>query len=482
MKSILEWMKNHKVATGIMAALTCVLVVFLVLVGVNKNYIEFSVADNTTVEIEYGSPDQVEAVTALYKGTIFNQEGTPVEVSVEGQVEYDKVGTYELSYFAKHKKTAGNVMMTVEIKDTQAPVVTLVSNPEHYTSPVGTYEEEGFTATDNYDGDITAQVVREEKDGVVTYKVADSSGNETVVERAIVYKDVIAPVITLKGNENISMIVGGSYSEPGFTAVDECDGDITANVVVEGAVNPQKAGNYIVTYKVTDSSGNVTEVKRTIKVKNVTSSVSGDKVIYLTFDDGPCAYTAKLLDVLDKYGIKATFFVTGANPSYYHLIGEAHRRGHTIAIHTYSHRYNEIYKSLDAYLEDFEKIRKIVVEQTGEEPWLVRFPGGTANTVSRKYCKGVMTQIVQEMTARGYSYCDWNVSSGDAGGATSEQQIINNVINGCANKRRSIVLQHDMNKLSVNAVEDIIQWGLANGYTFQAMDEGTSLVQQRPQN
>ena len=479
MKTILEWMKNHKLVTGIGAAVTCALAVFLVLLCVNQNYIEFSVTDNSVVEIEYGSDEQMEAVSALYKGTLFNKEGTAVEVSVEGQVEYDKVGSYELSYYAKHKDTTGNALVTVEIKDTQAPVITLVSDPEHYTSPVGAYEEEGFTAIDNYDGDITAQVVREEKEGVVTYTVMDSSGNETVVERNIIYKDVIAPVITLKGSENLSLYTGGNYSEAGYTATDECDGDITANVVVEGSVDTKKAGTYTVVYKVTDSSGNTAEAKRTVKVKSVTS---GDKVIYLTFDDGPCAYTKKLLEVLDKYNVKVTFFVTGANPSYYYLIGDAYDRGHTIAVHTYSHKYSEIYASLDAYLTDFNKIRDIVVEQTGEEPWLVRFPGGTSNTVSRRYCTGVMTQISQEMTARGYTYCDWNVSSGDAGGATTEQQIINNVINGCANKKTSIVLQHDMNKLSVNAVEDIIQWGLANGYTFKAMSPGSPIVQQKPQN
>lgn len=482
MKSLIEIVKNHKIISAIVVALTCVCICFLILVGVNENYIEFSVADKTNVEIEYGSDEQMEAVSALYKGTIFNKEGTPVEVSVEGQVEYDKVGAYELNYFAEYKDVTGNVMVTVDIKDSQAPVITLVSDPEYYTSPVGTYEEEGFTATDNYDGDITAQVVSEEKDGIVTYKVADSSGNETLVERTIIYKDVIAPVITLKGNKSITINVGGSYSEPGYSATDECDGDITANVVVEGTVNTQKAGTYTVVYKATDSSGNVVEAERTIKVKNVTSSVSGDKVIYLTFDDGPCAYTKTLLDVLDKYNVKATFFVTGANPSYYYLIGEAYRRGHTIAIHTYSHKYKEIYTSFDAYFEDFTKIKNIVVEQTGVEPWLVRFPGGTSNTVSRRYCEGVMTQISQEMTARGYTYCDWNVSSGDAGGATTEQEIINNVINGCAKKRNSIVLQHDMNKLSVQAVDDIIQWGLNNGYTFKAMDEDSPIVQQKPNN
>jgi len=136
MKSLLETIKNHKIVSGIVIALTCVCICFLVLVGLNENYIEFSVMDKTNVEIEYGSDEQVEAVTALCKGTIFNKKGTPVEVSVEGQVEYDKVGTYELSYFAKHKDTTGIVMMTVEIKDTQAPVITLVSNPDNFTSPV----------------------------------------------------------------------------------------------------------------------------------------------------------------------------------------------------------------------------------------------------------------------------------------------------------------------------------------------------------
>lgn len=481
MEKILEWIKSHKVVTGVIATVACVAIVFLGLVIANKNYIEFSVADKSIVSIEYGTDEQMVPVTAIYKGTIFNQKGIPVEVSVEGQVEYDKLGSYELSYFAKYKNVTGNAMVTVEVKDTQAPVITLVSNPEHYTSPVGSYQEEGFTATDNYDGDITANVVSEEKDGKVIYTVTDSSGNEAVVERTIVYKDVIAPVITLNGGQSVSLYVGGSYSEAGFTAVDECDGDITANVSVEGTVNPQQAGTYTVVYKVTDSSGNVAEVKRTVRVKNIIPA-TGDKVIYLTFDDGPCAYTAKLLDVLDKYNVKATFFVTGANPSYYYLIGEAHRRGHTIAVHTYSHKYNEVYASVDSYFADFNKIRNIIVEQTGEEPWLVRFPGGTSNTVSKKYCPGIMTTLAQEMLARGYEYCDWNVSSGDAGGGGSEQAVINNVINGCARKNTAIVLQHDIKKFSVNAVDNIIEWGIANGYTFKAMDKDTPFVHYKPNN
>ena len=485
MKKIIEWFKNLKkiqiVFMALGAVATCAVITFGVLVYMNEYYIEFNVADKLHYEMEYGFTEEIPAVSALYKGTIFNKEGTPVEVSVEGQVEYDKVGTYELTYFAKNEEVVNAISATVTIKDTKAPVIELVSNPEHFTSPVAKYEEEGFTATDNYDGDITANVVAEEKDGKVIYRVSDSSGNETVVEREIIYKDVIAPVLTLKGSQSVSLFVGGGYTEAGYSAADECDGDITGNVVVEGSVNTQLPGTYTVTYKVADSSGNVAEAKRTITVKQPIPA-TGDKVVYLTFDDGPSAYTQRLLDILDKYGVKATFFVTGANPSYYDMIGEAHRRGHTIAIHTYSHVYSDIYSSVDNYLADFNKIKDIVVAQTGEEPWLFRFPGGTSNTVSRKYCSGIMTTLAHEMLSRGFVYCDWNVSSGDASGSPTEQSVINNVINGISGKTMSVVLQHDIKACSVDAVDDIIEWGINHGYTFKAMEKDTPVVQARPQN
>lgn len=479
MEKIIEMIKNHKIATAIIAMVACAWMVFIVLVCINETYIEFSVAEDSTIEIEYGSDTQMEAITALYKGTIFNQEGTPVEVQIDGQVAYDKVGEYQISCHAERKKTVGDIKVTVKVVDTQAPEISLVSNPEHYTSPVGHYEEEGYTAVDNYDGDITANVVAEEKEGKVYYSVTDSSGNQATAEREIIYKDVIAPIIYLNGRQTMTMYVGGRYAEAGYMAADECDGDITGNVTVEGGVNTQQAGLYNVVYRVSDSSGNTTEVKRTIHVK---TPLSGEKVIYLTFDDGPSAYTQRLLDVLDRYNVKATFFVTGAHPNYYHLIGEAHRRGHTIAIHTFSHVYGDIYSSLEGYLADFNRIKDIVVQQTGVEPWLFRFPGGTSNTVSRRYCSGIMSLLAQEMTSRGYIYTDWNVSSGDAGGTTSEQGVINNVINGCASKGTSIVLQHDIKSFSVDAVDDIIEWGLANGYSFKAMDQNAPVVQYNPNN
>ena len=485
MEKIMNFIKSHKLLTGLCAGLLCILTTIGILFACNDTYIVFNVAEEQVIRLEYGKDTTLPEVTAIYKETIFNPEGTKIPVTmtaVNEEVDLQKVGTYWVEYTAAHKKVSAKVCATIEVVDTEAPVITLVSSPEHYTSPVGKYEEEGFTAIDNYDGDITSQVTSKEKDGIVTYTVADSSGNETTIERTIVYKDVIAPVITLKGNKNITLNIGDKYKEPGFSAEDECDGDISKEVSVKGKVNTKKSGTYVISYKVKDSSGNESVVKRTIKVKKPIKVIPGEKVVYLTFDDGPGPYTERLLDILDKYNVKVTFFVTGTKPKYFDMIGEAHRRGHTIALHTYSHVYSSVYGSKEAYFKDLEKIRKLVVKQTGEEPTLVRFPGGTSNTTSRKYCKGIMTYLSKNIEKKGYQYCDWNVSSGDAGGTSTERGVFNNVIKGISNKKHSVVLQHDIKSFSVEAVDDIIEWGLAHGYTFKAMDENTKMTQHNPLN
>jgi peptidoglycan/xylan/chitin deacetylase (PgdA/CDA1 family) len=164
------------------------------------------------------------------------------------------------------------------------------------------------------------------------------------------------------------------------------------------------------------------------------------------------------------------------------MIGETHRQGHTIALHTYKHRYDVLYKSETAYYNDLEAIKNIVVNQTGVTPTIVRFPGGTSNTVSRKYCKGIMSSLVKSISYHGYLYCDWNVSSGDAGGAKTISAISNNVINGIKKKNVSVVLQHDITSASVEAVEKILFWGIQNGYTFLPMSETTPMVHFKPQN
>ena len=315
-------------------------------------------------------------------------------------------------------------------------------------------------------------------DTTIVYSVKDSSGNEAFTERVIHVEDTTAPQISLTGGEVYYIRMGDTYSEPGYTAVDICDGDVTDKVSVSGNVDTANAGKYTVTYNVSDNCGNESEVQRTVKVVAPMSDDAvnpGDKVVYLTFDDGPGPYTEKLLDILDRYNVKATFFVTNGKPDYQNLIAQEAQRGHTVAIHSASHDYAKIYQSVDAYFADFDEMNSIITAQTGKAADLVRFPGGSSNTISKKYCYGIMSQLVCAVEERGFRYCDWNVSSGDAGGTTSTSQVVANVIEGIKSNNVSVVLQHDIKNFSVDAVEQIIQWGLSEGYTFLPMTSTTPM-------
>lgn len=450
----------------------------------NTYSLELNISEQV-ITLEYGV-DKMPTVTAVCKGSLLQKKGTPVKVTMKNAPDLQKLGTYEVEFIAQYKKVTLSQKRTFIVADTIAPEIQLVSNPDYYTSPSSAYEEEGFTATDNYDGDITSQVVREEKDGIVTYTVADSSGNTATAKRNILYKDTVAPTITLKGQQRIYLQTGTSYTEPGYTASDDTDGDITAKVTISGGIDTSKMGINTITYSVADAVGNTTTVTRSIyvyqqqKVANPTNP--GSKVVYLTFDDGPSKYTATLLDILDKYNVKATFFVTNQFPAYQNMIGETHRRGHTIALHTYTHRYNVLYQNETAYYEDLEAIKTVAMAQTGVTPTIVRFPGGTSNTVSKKYCQGIMSTLAESISYHGFLYCDWNVSSGDAGGVKTTSGVANNVISGIQKHDVSVVLQHDITSYSVEAVEEILFWGIQNGYTFLPMTDTTPMVHFKPMN
>ena len=273
-----------------------------------------------------------------------------------------------------------------------------------------------------------------------------------------------APTLTLVGDAEVNTDTGTPYVDPGCTAQDAQGNDLTASVTTEGSVPKDTPGDYTIRYRVTDSNGATATLQRVVHVA-AAPEVPTDKVIYLTFDDGPSCYTQQLLDVLEKYNVKATFFTTHAFPEYEDLIGKEYEAGHSVAIHSYTHDYDKIYASTDAYWEDLQAQQDVIVAQTGQETKLVRFPGGSSNTVS-DFTPGIMTALAQQLHDKGYEYFDWNVSSGDAGETTSTDQVVENVISGIQNCSVSVVLQHDSKDYSVAAVERIIQWGQENGYTF----------------
>ncbi len=193
-------------------------------------------------------------------------------------------------------------------------------------------------------------------------------------------------------------------------------------------------------------------------------------VIYLTFDDGPGPYTAELLDVLKRYGVKATFFVTGAGDD--DLVAREYKEGHAVGLHTWSHDYAYIYGSVDNFMADLARVQERVKNVTGQETQLMRFPGGSSNTVSRRYDgrSHIMSQLVGEVERRGYVYFDWNTDSGDAGGSRTTEAVIAQVTGGLKDGP-NVVLQHDTKDFSVAAVENIIKYGRDNGYMFAALDK-----------
>lgn len=284
------------------------------------------------------------------------------------------------------------------------------------------------------------------------------------------------PSIKLIGGEKITVSLGTAFEDPGYTAVDNLGGDLTNQVQVTGMVNTREPGTYKLTYEVTDDAGRSTSVERTVEVVTVQQPnvVQPDgKVIYLTFDDGPNKYTQKLLDVLKKYNVKATFFLVNTGYSEMDtLMKNIVDGGHAVGVHSMTHQWS-IYKSEDAFLDDLYGMQEVIKNATGVTTTLMRFPGGSSNTTSKKYCTGIMTELTKKVTELGFQYFDWNVDSGDAGGAKTADEVYQNVIKGIGDKKTAYVLQHDTKQYSVEAVEKIIQWGLANGYTFQALTPET---------
>ena len=276
--------------------------------------------------------------------------------------------------------------------------------------------------------------------------------------------------------------LGQAYSEPGYSAFDNCDGDITNKIEITNNINTNIPGNYEVTYKVVDGNGNETVKIRKVKVYQNKAQIkpgNSSSIIYLTFDDGPSStITPGVLDILKETGVKATFFVTGKKDSLNYLIKRAYDEGHTIGLHTYSHNYAQVYQSEDAYFNDLYLIRNKVKNITGIESNIIRFPGGSSNTISKQYNVGIMTRLVNQVRQKGFKYFDWNVSSEDASNKGTKEDIYNNVIKNIKPNRANVVLMHDYenNYKTLNALKDIINTSKKAGYTFKAIDINTEAI------
>lgn len=417
-------------------------------------------------------------------------------VKVIHNVDLNVIGEYEVQFevdtlLGKYVKKD-----IVKVVDTTPPEITLNGDEEFKQSYSSEYSEPGYSAVDKYDGDLTqnVEVVKEEineEEYNLKYSVKDSSGNKAEKIRHVKVIDDTPPKILLKGNSQIYLTINETYQEKGATAQDDKDGDVSDKIEVEGTVDSSKEGEYAIYYKVKDSNGNEAMAKRIVTVATETKVVaqdgsgSGNGIVYLTFDDGPTtSSTPKILDILKKKGVKATFFVINYDSEGEKLVKREYEEGHTVAIHGYSHKYEEIYQSVDAYMNNITKLQDKIKESTGYTSTITRFPGGSSNTVSKKYCPGIMTTLCKEIVSKGYTYFDWNVDSNDAGNAKSADNVYNNVTKGLKKTRSNVVLMHDFggNNKTIDALERIIDYGINNGYTFQAITKDTPMVTHTPNN
>ena len=206
------------------------------------------------------------------------------------------------------------------------------------------------------------------------------------------------------------------------------------------------------------------------------------KICCLTFDDGPSKTTPEVLAALDAAGVHGTFFVvaTDYNEKYLPLLTEAASAGHQIALHSASHEYSDIYRSSAAYWKDIALLKERIAPYVDTENIrYLRFPGGSTNTVSRRYGgKGLMPQLKTEVEQRGWQWVDWNVCAEDAvGGHPSADTIYRNVVRETGEQTHCVVLMHDSatTRTTAEALPDIIRWYADNGYAFLTVAEALPL-------
>lgn len=199
--------------------------------------------------------------------------------------------------------------------------------------------------------------------------------------------------------------------------------------------------------------------------------------VYLTFDDGPSENTAKILDILKERNIKATFFVIGQEDEeskalYKRIVAE----GHTLGMHSFSHKYDVIYQSLDAFKEDMEHLQSYLKEVTGVEPTIMRFPGGSSNKVANVDIR----ELIRYVKEQGLTYYDWNVVSGDATSQVyTPDELVENVMSDVVKYDTSVVLMHDTSAKAstVDALVPMIDQLQALGAEILPIDENTKPIQ-----
>lgn len=225
--------------------------------------------------------------------------------------------------------------------------------------------------------------------------------------------------------------------------------------------------------KTTKAPKKASTAEPTIKPTDDTTT----KKIYLTFDDGPGSQTGKILDILKKNHVKATFFVTGKEDAsskkiYQRIVKE----GHTLAMHSYSHIQDVIYDSKEAFEKDLKQINRCLYEATGVHTKFYRFPGGS----STQNTSLSIQNFIDVLKKNHYLYLDWNVISPDINNANAtKEQVVTGVMQGVDAYDTAVVLMYDVadKPMTVKALPSIIKQIKAKNYELLPVDESMILIQ-----
>ena len=386
------------------------------------------------------------------------------DVKISGNININKIGNYEITYQLKnYKKTC-----KVSVKDTKAPDLKLKAYKADMKEDI---KPESFVESVKDDSKVSLSFKKKptkDKEQTITIIAKDEHGNKAMKETTLtLVKDIEKPIIH---TDTISVYAG---SKPNYKSYVEVTDNLDSKPKIKidsSKVKTKKTGTYKLLVTATDRSGN--KAKANIKVTVEEPS----KVVYMTFDDGPSENTDKILKILKKYDAKATFFVTGNNQKYNSSIKKAADQGNTIALHTYTHDYANVYSSTTAYFEDLQKVSDMVKQITGKAPKYIRFPGGSSNTISAQYSQGIMSALDNMVHEKGYEYFDWNCSSGDAASNTVPTQDIVRNATSC-DYEQIMILFHDSSPktTTVEALPEIIKSYKERGYVFKGISDDTPI-------
>lgn len=451
-------MKNKKIVYALIVVLIGLLGVHLYF---NAHPLKL-ISTEITVDVDekYNYKDNISYV---YLGSVD-------DVKIDKKIDTSKIDDYDITYSYKGNK----LKCHISVEDKKGPILKLKN---YKTDTVEELTPDVFVESCEDYSEFEIHIETEDLSSVgkttVVIKAVDKYGNETVesceLERI---EDTTPPIIN--GVQEYVEVMQGDYFDYQAVSVED-DMDSNPSLEINGWIDFGVPGTYTVNYMAVDRTGNIASVDSTIVV--MANAEANMRVVYLTFDDGPSYNTASVLDILDRYGVKATFFVTGNGQNYNDNIVRAYQSGHAIGLHTYTHDYATVYASVDAYFQDLNNVGDMVQNIIGYRPDIIRFPGGSSNTVSANYTPGIMSQLVNKVQEKGYQYYDWNVSSSDASGfGVPSATIVQSSTATSADK--VMILFHDATgkETTVEALPAVIEYYKNQGYAFMPISKSTSFV------